>query len=132
MSIAPAHVVIVEDDLVTRVKLAAYFTAAGYQVKRPLYCGDAEAIRKHHQEFLAKCELLIVFYGHGDEIWKESVESDLRKAVAYRNGNPLPKQATYIAEPSRPDKQDLIDWGVPGIIDGLGEFPQASLAELLK
>lgn len=32
MSIAPAHVVIVEDDLVTRVKLAAYFTAAGYQV----------------------------------------------------------------------------------------------------
>lgn len=32
MSIAPAHILIVEDDLVTRVKLAAYFSAAGYRV----------------------------------------------------------------------------------------------------
>ncbi|MGB3147267.1 MAG: two-component system response regulator TorR [Paracoccaceae bacterium] len=32
MSAEPAHILIVEDDLVTRVKLAAYFSAAGYQV----------------------------------------------------------------------------------------------------
>lgn len=32
MAVSPAHIVIVEDDLVTRVKLAAYFTAAGYRV----------------------------------------------------------------------------------------------------
>lgn len=32
MDTTPAHILIVEDDLVTRVKLAAYFIAAGYLV----------------------------------------------------------------------------------------------------
>lgn len=43
MRASPAHIVIVEDDAVTRAKLAAYFTAEGYRVSE---AEDGETMRE--------------------------------------------------------------------------------------
>ena len=71
---------------------------------------------------------MILFYGAGDEAWKRSVGSELKKAIAYRAARPL---ATYIylAEPATASKQDLIEMEEPNLINGLQGF---SDSEMLK
>ena len=48
MKLAPAHIVIVEDDPVTRAKLAAYFTIEGYRVSEAEDGDEMRAILDDH------------------------------------------------------------------------------------
>jgi hypothetical protein len=98
---------------------------AGCDVQIPLFAGDAATVRRAHEELLAECDAAILFYGAGDEAWKRTIESDLRKAQASRNQKgPIPR-ITYLAPPETDDKREMIELGDRTLLNGLDGTPPA-------
>ena len=104
----------------------------GFEVAVPAFEGDASEVRKANQQQLASCDGVVLFYGAGDEAWKRSIDTELKKMAGYRGGKPLPPVSTYLAEPRTADKEDLIDMEEPGLIDGLDGFAEAAMAKFLQ
>jgi hypothetical protein len=63
---------------------------------------------------------------------QRTIDSELKKMPGYRGGNPLLAHYTYLAEPKTSEKQDLIDMEEPGLINGLGGFVEAAMAEFMQ
>jgi hypothetical protein len=100
-------------------------------VQIPVFHGDAAAVRKANSDLLAQCDAVILFYGAGDESWKRTVESDLRKLRGTRRDTPQMAVYTYLSDPPTDDKQELIDIQEPLLINGLGGFTDAAAQPLL-
>ncbi len=121
-----------ERDRKATIPLRKLFKQIGIDSQIPAFEGDAATVRQAHQDMLAQCDGLIVFYGAGDEGWKRSVDSDLRKLPAYRGTKLLLANYTYLAEPTTPDKTDLIELEEPNLITGLDGFSESLLDSFLK
>lgn len=91
---------------------------ASYDVKLPLFEGSASEVRAEHESLLTSCDVLLIYYGAGNEAWRRAVESDLRKLNAYRDGREAPFVKTYVAEPSSIDKDDLVEFSTTETVDG--------------
>ena len=103
----------------------------GFEVKNPVFEGDAATVRQANQETLAQCNAAILFYGFGDEAWMRTVENDVRKANGYRGAKPPLLPFTYIAGPATDDKRDMIEMDEPNLINGLGGFSEGAIQPLL-
>ena len=125
------YILCTESDRKATIPLRKYFKQHGVESHIPLFEGDAATVRQAHTDMLAQCDGLILFYGTGDEAWKWSVDSDLRKLAAYRSERPLPVRRTYLADPSTSDKTDLIDLEEPNLINGLVTFSESLLDPFL-
>jgi TIR domain len=121
-----------EKDRKTSVPLRKLCKQLGFEVAVPAFDGDASQIRKNNQQLLESCDAALLFYGAGDESWKRAIDSELKKMAGYRAGKPPPATYTYLAEPRTSDKEDLIDMEEPGLIDGLGGFVEAAVAEFIN
>ena len=89
-----------ERDRKATIPLRKFLKGQGLDVQIPVFEGDAATVRRNNQDLLTRCDAVIVFYGAGDESWKRTVESDLRKMKGYRGDRPLrPATRTW---PSRP------------------------------
>jgi hypothetical protein len=119
-------------DVKSTLPLRKALIALGHEVERPLFEGDAAAISSANEDLLQQCDAVLVFYGAGDEAWRRSLQSDLRKAKAYRNGRPLLAQFTWLHEPSTAAKTELIDLDEACLINALNGFSEAALAPFLK
>jgi hypothetical protein len=75
---------------------------------------------------------VIVFYGAGDESWKRTVDSDLRKMKGSCNGKRPITSYTYLAEPATDDKKDLIELQEPNVMNGLGGFSEAEMQPFIQ
>jgi hypothetical protein len=75
---------------------------------------------------------VLLYYGAGDEAWKNAIDSDHRKIRAYRGAKPLPARTTYLAEPLTDDKQDMIAMEEASLINGLTGFDGDSMDEFLQ
>jgi hypothetical protein len=91
---------------------------AGFDVQIPLFAGDAATVRRAHEDLLAECDTVLVYYGAGDEAWKRTVESDLRKAQGSRKEKAPSPRITYLAPPMTDDKAELIELG-DDVLNGL-------------
>ena len=111
--------------------LLKYLTAKDLDVKLPLFTGDATEVRKANQENLATCDALVLYYGTGDEIWKNSIESELRKMPAFRSAKRLLARSTYFAMPTTDDKKIKIALEVD-TIDGLKGFSEAEMEKFIE
>jgi TIR domain len=120
-----------EKDRKTSVAVRKFCKQHGFDVALPAFEGDASHVRKTNQELLASCDAVLLFYGAGDEAWKRTIDNELKKMAGYRE-KPLLARYTYLAEPKTSDKEDLIDMEEPCLINGLGGFAEAAMAELLR
>jgi hypothetical protein len=118
-----------ERDRHATISLRKFLKGRGYDVQIPLFEGDAATVRQNNQDLLAQCDAVVLFYGAGDEAWKRSIDSELKKAVAYRGAQPRMATYIYLAEPTTASKQDLIELEEPNLINGLQGF---SDSEMLK
>lgn len=118
-----------ERDRPATIPLRKFLKGRGCDVQIPLFEGDAATVRQNNQDLLAECDAVILFYGHGDEAWKRSIGSELKKAGAYRAAKPLLASYIYLAEPATESKQELIELEEPNLINGLQGFSEA---EMLK
>jgi hypothetical protein len=129
--IAPRLVYLIcdERDRSDTIPLRKLLKSQGFEVNIPLFEGAATSIRQANDDLLGRCDAALVFYGAGDEAWKRTVETDLRRAAATRGtGRPLPPVFTYLAGAATPAKQDLIELEEPNLIDGLAGFDESRLA----
>ena len=125
------YLICVQQDRALTVELRQFLRAAGVEVETPAFEGDAGAVREANRKLLAGCDAVLVYYGAGDEAWKRSVDSELRKhSLAAERTTPAPVY-TYLAQPRSADKDDLIAMREPGLIDAQGGLPQAALKALL-
>lgn len=76
----------------------------------------------------------MLFYGAGDEAWRRTVETDLRKTAALR-ATTLPRHHIYLAPPITRDKEELVQLETPNLIrafDGLSESAMAPFLSSLR
>lgn len=126
------YLLCIEKDRKATVPVRKYFRERGCEVSLPAFEGDAAAIREAHQQLMADCNALIVFYGAGDEAWKRTMDNELKRMGSYRGGRPFPPIHTYLAEPKTGDKEDFIDMGESNLMNGLAGMPDAQMAALVQ
>jgi hypothetical protein len=101
-------------------------------VEIPLFEGDAATVQKSNQDMLTQCDLIIIYYGAGDELWKHTVDNDLRKMKGYRSEKPLLATFTYLGGAPTDDKKELIEMEEPNVIDGLAGFSETAMQALIN
>jgi hypothetical protein len=119
-------------DRPTNVPMRKFLRSQGFEVKIPLFEGDSGTVRQANQELLGECDAAVLFYGAGDEAWKRTVESDLKKIKGYPREKPLLASYTYLAPPATGDKNDLVELEEPNLINGLTGFSEAGMTPLLE
>ena len=125
------YLICTEKDRKATVPIRKYFRERGYDVALPAFEGDATTVRAAHRQLMGSCDAVVLFYGAGDEAWKRTLDSELKKMRSYRGGKPLLASATYLAAPSTPDKEDLIDMGESHLINGIEGVPESEIDALL-
>jgi hypothetical protein len=125
------YMICTEKDRKATVPARKYLRAQGFEVELPAFEGDATAIRDAHRQLMSECDAVLLYYGVGDEAWKRTVDSDLRKMAGYERAKPLLANYTYLADPVTGDKDELIELEEPDLIDGIGEFSEAGLDAFL-
>lgn len=113
------YVICTEQDKSNTVPLRKLLKNSGFAVSMPAFKGDATEVRNINRKLLSTCDLVIVFYGYGEEPWKRSIDTELRKLPGYLNGRQPPVTFTFLAEPNTCDKDDMIEMEEPNLINGL-------------
>jgi len=125
------YIICDERDRKATTALRKFLKSHGIEPQIPVFEGDAATVRQANQDVLTQCDAVIVFYGAGDELWKRTVDSDLRKMQAYRGAEPLPGRYTYLAEPVTADKTDLIEMDEPDLMNGLAGFSESAVQPIV-
>jgi len=126
------HLICDKRDRPATKDLRKFLMGAGFDVKIPVFEGDAATVRQVNQDLLTQCDAVILFYGAGDEAWKRTVESDLKKMKGYRAEKPLLASFVYLAAPANDDKKELIDFEEPNLINGIEGFSEAEMQPLVN
>lgn len=130
--VAPlVYLVCDQKDRQATVPLRKWLKAQGVDVTLPAFEGSAAAVREANEHSLAACDVVLVFYGAGDEAWKRTTDNELKKLRGVRPGGSMPGIFTYLAAPATSDKQDLVDMEEHGLIDGRSSFRESDLAPIM-
>jgi hypothetical protein len=73
----------------------------------PIFEGDEAEIREYHEENLAQCDGVIIFYGAGNELWLRRKLREIQKAAGYGRSKPQPSIAICLIGPRTPEKERL-------------------------
>lgn len=125
------HLICDERDRTATIPLRRFLKGRGLEVQIPVFEGSASTVQQANQDVLTRCEAVILFYGAGDEAWKRTAETDIRKTKAHRE-RPLDVVYTYLADPPTPDKRDLIELEEPNILRGFGGFDEDTMEPFLR
>jgi hypothetical protein len=119
-------------DRPATIPLRKFLKSEGIDAVIPVFEGDSATIRQANQDLMTRCDAVILFYGAGDEAWKRTVDNDLIKMKAYRDGKPLQANYVYLAAPATDDKQELVELEEPNLIKGLDGFKDSEMSTFLK
>ena len=125
------HLICDQRDRPATIPLRKFLKGQGIDVAIPVFEGDAATVRQANQELLTGCDAVILFYGAGDEAWKRTVESDLKKMMAYRDQKPLLARYLFLAPPLTEDKKEFIELEEQNLINGLQGFQETEMKPLL-
>jgi TIR domain len=120
-----------ERDRPAVLPLRRYLKSCGIEVQIPVFEGNAAEVRQVNHDTLTGCDATLIFYGAGDEPWKRTMESDLRRNGFLRE-RPLRASYTYLAGPATADKKDLVDLEEPNLINGLSGFSEGAMRPFLE
>jgi len=121
-----------ERDRAATMPVRKFLKHQGLEVRIPVFEGDAATVRRTNQDILSQCDAVMLFYGAGDEAWKRTVESDLKKIQGYGRAKPLLASFTFLAQPATADKNELIELEESNLINGMDGFSEAAMKPLLK
>lgn len=102
----------------------------GYDVKIPLFAGTAAEVDAKEREMLTRCKAALIFYGKGDEGWKNAMDGDLMKSKAYRVDKAPFVHLTYLAPPVTEEKKEMLELQEPNLVDGLEGLSQSVIEAL--
>ena len=125
------HLICDQRDRSATIPIRKYLKSQGLDVAIPVFEGNATQVRQANEDFLRCCDVVIMFYGAGDEAWKHAVDNDLRKAAAFRNDRPLLHCFNFLAAPLTEDKQEIVELGDSYVINALSGFNESCLNPVL-
>ena len=126
------HLICDHRDRGATVPLRKYLKAQGIDVTIPVFEGSAAEVRQANEDLVRLCDATILFYGAGDEAWRRTVESNLRKASAYREQRAAVNSFIFLAPPITEDKDELIELGEPNLFNGLDGLNETELQDMLR
>lgn len=77
----------------------------GLEVTRPIFEGDEAEIREYHEENLATCDGVLLFYGCANEVWLRRKLRELQKAAGYGRTKPHPHVGICLVGARTPEKE---------------------------
>lgn len=126
------YLICTEQDRKATMPLRRYLKEKNINVCLPAFEGDAALVRTVNQQLLTKSDRIMVFYGQGEEAWKRSIDTELRKLPAYLKGRALPPIHTYLAAPKTCDKEDIIDMEETDIVNGIDSLNENVLDNIFS
>jgi hypothetical protein len=77
------------------------------EVVMPIFEGDEGEIREYHEDNLAHCDGVLIFYGAGNELWLRRKLREIQKAAGYGRSKPQPPVGICLIGPRTPEKERL-------------------------
>lgn len=84
--------------------LEEYFYSHGVEVQFPSFQGEEEDCQAIHLSNLRNCDGAIIYFGSTTRHWVDFNARELIKATGYRDSNPIPVRAVFVAQPIDPRK----------------------------
>jgi hypothetical protein len=79
----------------------------GIEVIMPIFEGDESDVREYHEENLATCDGVLIFYGAGNELWLRRKLREIQKAAGYGRTRPHPSIGICLIGPKTSEKERL-------------------------
>jgi len=77
------------------------------EVILPIFEGDESDVREYHEENLAACDGVLIFYGAGNELWLRRKLREIQKAAGYGRTKPQPAIGVCLIGPKTAEKERL-------------------------
>jgi len=77
----------------------------GMEVIQPIFEGDGAEIREYHEENLASCDGVLIFYGSANELWLRRKLREIQKSIGYGRTKPLPPVGVALVGARTPEKE---------------------------
>jgi hypothetical protein len=117
-----------EKDLMSTIPLNKLLKARGFDVKIPLFKGDAAAVRQARVDLFGQASGVLVFYGEGSDQWKASIDAELRK---HSGGQGEKAIYTCLAGPETDTKNYLIATEEANVLNCLQGITEAAVLPFL-
>ena len=78
-----------------------------FEVVRPFFEGDEADLRAYHDENLASCDGVLLFYGVANELWLRRKMREIQKSAGYGRTKPAPVVGVCLISPRTPEKDQF-------------------------
>lgn len=94
-----------QQDLEAAKPVEDFLFGQGFEVTLPLFDEDEAQARTDHEESLATCDAVLLFFGEAGEPWLRRKLRELQKSAALQRERPLLARGIYVAAPVTPAKE---------------------------
>jgi hypothetical protein len=120
-----------QQDVTAAQSLEDHLFSEGFEVVLPFFDEDETQARLEHEENLRSCDVILLYYGSGDELWLRRKLRELQKSAALGRERPLLARAIYVGAPATPQKERFRTHEAMLIHEPAGGFDPSLLAPLL-
>jgi len=120
-----------QQDVEATPALEDYLFAHGFEVILPFFDEDEAQARLEHEENLRAADVILLYYGAGDELWLRRKLRELQKSAALGRERPLLGRGIYVGAPATPQKERFRTHEATLLREPAGGFDPAALAPLL-
>jgi len=120
-----------QQDLTAAQPLEDHLFGEGFEVVLPFFDDDETQARLEHEENLRAADVILLYYGAGDELWLRRKLRELQKSVAQGRERPLLARGIYAGAPATPQKERFRTHEATLIHEPASGFDPSLLAPLL-
>jgi hypothetical protein len=120
-----------QQDVTAAQPLEDYLFSEGFEVVLPFFDDDETQARLEHEENLRSADVILLYYGAGDELWLRRKLRELQKSAALGREGPLLARGIYAGAPATPQKERFRTHEAMLIHEPAGGFDPSVLAPLL-
>ena len=120
-----------QQDLEATRPLEDYLFGAGFEVILPFFDEDEAQARLEHEENLRSSDVIVLYWGAGDELWLRRKLRELQKSAALGREKPWLGRGIYTGAPATPQKERFRTHEATLIQEPAAGFDPAAMAPLL-
>lgn len=120
-----------QEDVEAMRPLEDYLFGAGFEVIVPFFDEDEAQARLEHEENLRSSDVVLLYYGKGDELWMRRKLREVQKSAALGREKPWLGRGIYVGAPATPQKERFRTHDAMLIQEPPAGFDPAVLAPLL-
>ena len=126
------YLVCTQRDRGSTIELRKFLKQQNYQVKIPVFEGDAATMRKANEANFNAAHAVILFYGSAEEAWRATTENELTRMAGLQEKAPLSGRFIYLDGPESVDKSEILELEEEGVINGLSGFSEEIMLAFMQ